>query len=269
MNDESQTVAAPYRTHNPAFEPNLHRAKIESAFVNNMSQKSAVWNILSTLVRLLTFRLTREEFQQFNYGHLAFGIAATLIVGIGRWWDDPRANMLQHLGLGSVAYIFLLAFLLWLIIWPLRPHNWSYRHVLTFVSLTSPPALLYAIPVERFTSLATARTLNVWFLAVVAVWRVALLIFYLRRYARLEVFSIVVATLLPITLIIVALTLLNLERAVFDIMGGLREGTANDRAYAVLVALSLFSMAFFVPLLICYIFLFVRASISRRGRELD
>jgi hypothetical protein len=229
--------------------------------VNKMSDEPTVSNPLGTVIRLLTFRLTREEFFQLDHRHLALGVALTWVVGIGRWWDDPRANVLQHSGVGSVVYILLLSLMLWLVIWPLRPQRWSYRHVLTFVSLTSPPALLYAIPVERFTSLETARTLNVWFLATVAAWRVALLFFYLRRHAGLPVFSIVVAALLPMTFIVVTLTVLNLERAVFDVMGGLRGGgTANDRAYGVLVALTLISMLLFVPLLLSYIFLWVRAS---------
>jgi hypothetical protein len=225
-----------------------------------MSEKVMALNIRSTVIRLLTFRITRDELLQFDHRHLAFGVACTWVVGIGRWWDDPRANLLQHLGIGSVVYILLLSLLLWLIIWPLKPHNWSYRHVLTFVSLTSPPALLYAIPVERFTSLGTARSLNVWFLAIVAAWRVALLFFYLGRHARLSAFSITVAALLPVTLIVVTLTMLNLERAVFDVMGGLRDGgTANDSAYGVLVALTFLSMLLFIPLVICYIFLSARS----------
>ncbi len=223
-----------------------------------MSEPLPSPSILSAVVRLLTFRMTREEFLHFNRRHLAFGIACTWVAGVGRWWDDPGANLLQHLGAGSVVYIFLLSLLLWLVVWPLKPRDWSYRHVLTFVALTSPPAILYAVPVERFTDLGTARTLNVWFLAIVAAWRVALLFFYLVRHARLSVFSVAVAALLPVTLIVVTLTLLNLERAVFDLMGGLREGgTANDSSYGVLVALTFLSMLLFVPLAICYIFLSV------------
>jgi hypothetical protein len=229
-----------------------------------MSEKLTGSNILSTVVRLLTFRISREEFLRFNYKHLAFGVACTWLVGIGRWWDDPRANLLQHSGVGSVVYIFLLSLLLWLVVWPLKPQGWSYRHVLTFVSLTSPPAILYAIPVERFATLETARTLNVWFLAIVATWRVALLVFYLSRHARLSPFSIAVAALLPIAFIVVTLTILNLERAVFNLMGGLRDGgTANDSAYGILFGLSMLSMILFIPLLICYIFLSVWSSMRK------
>jgi hypothetical protein len=119
---------------------------------------------------------------------------------------------------------------------------------------------LYAIPVERLTSLDDARKLNVLFLATVASWRVALLFFYLKRRARLSVFSIVVAALLPITLIVVTLTTLNLERAVFDVMGGFREpGTANDSAYGMLVLLTMLSSLLFIPLLISYVILIVGA----------
>jgi hypothetical protein len=223
-------------------------------------------NILSTVFRFLTFRLTREEFLLFDNKLLAFGLVSTWLVGVGRWWDDPGAKLFQHLGVGSVVYVFLLSLLLWLVVWPLRPRNWSYRHVLTFVSLTSPPALLYAIPVERLTSLETALTLNVWFLGLVATLRVALLVFYLRRHAGLTAFSIIVAALLPITLIIVTLTLLNLERVVFDVMGGLRGApSANDSAYGVLVMLTILSVVLFIPLLICYIFLWFRSFSIKRG----
>ena len=173
---------------------------------------------------------------------------------MGRWWDDPEAHLLQHLGLGSLLYVFVLAFLLWLLIKPLGPQDWSYQGVLTFVALTSPPALLYAIPVERFLDLDTARQINVWFLAFVAAWRVGLLAFYLRRLARLPWYSVIVATLLPLTVIVSVLTALNLERAVFDVMGGLREeGTAGDQAYGVLMGLTLLSVLLVGPLLLVYV----------------
>jgi hypothetical protein len=203
----------------------------------------------------LTFRASREELTDLGTADLVFGLLATWLVGVGRWWDDPEASLLQHLGIGSVLYVFVLALLLWLLVKPLGPQDWSYRGVLTFVSLTSPPALLYAIPVERFLDLDTARQINVWFLAFVAAWRVGLLAFYLRRLGRLPWYGVVVATLLPLTAIVSVLTALNLERAVFDVMSGLREeGTAGDEAYAVLVALTFLSMLLVIPLLLVYIF---------------
>lgn len=216
--------------------------------------------VLRTAARLLTFRLTGEEFGEFNYRHLLFGLLCTWLVGIGRWWDDGGARLLQQAGAGSVIYIFVLALLLWLVVLPLKPYGWKYAHVLPFVSLTAPPALLYAIPVEQLFTIETARFLNVWFLAIVASWRVALLFVYLKRHARLKPFAISVSALLPLTAIVVALTVLNLERAAFEAMGGLRgEPTAHDSAYSLLTLLTVLSVLLFIPLLLCYINLIVRA----------
>jgi hypothetical protein len=220
-------------------------------------------SVLEAAAKLLTFRLSREEFLQLNYKHLVFGLFCTWIVGMGRWWDDPNAGLLQHLGIGSLVYIFILAFILWLGIFLLKPKNWSYLHVLTFVSLTSPPAILYAIPVEKFLSLDKANAINLLFLIVVASWRVALLIYYLKWHAQLKPFAIVVSTMLPITAIVVTLTILNLERAAFVSMGGFRgEPTAHDSAYNLLSFLTLLSLLLFVPLFICYIVLVVKAEMS-------
>ena len=120
-------------------------------------------SIFSTVFKLLTFRLSQSEFLQLDGRHLAFGLACTWLVGIGRFWDHPNAKLFQYLGLGSVAYVFALSVFLWLIIWPLRPDNWSFLNLLTFITLVSPPALLYAIPVEQWFQLETAARINLWF----------------------------------------------------------------------------------------------------------
>ena len=186
---------------------------------------------------------------------LAVGLAFAWIAGIGRYWDNPRAELWQTLGLGSVAYVFALAFLLWLLILPLKPQRWSYRTVLIFVALTAPPAVLYAVPVERFLSLDAAQTTNAWFLAIVAAWRVALLVWFLRAFAQLSRFAVTIATLLPITLIIVALSALNLEHVVFNLMAGNRADTAtqNDAAYEVVLLLSIVSIFALLPLIAGYV----------------
>jgi len=198
--------------------------------------------------------------------YLAFGICFSWLCGIGRYWDNPRAELWQYLGLGSVAYIFSLALILWLLIYPLKPQHWSYKSVLLFVSMTSPPAILYAIPVERFMELGAAQTANVWFLAVVATWRVALLVRYLSTVAGLSGGAIVIATLLPLTLIVSSLTALNLEHVVFKIMAGLEdhEKSANDMAYGILFLITYFSVFTFPLLLVWYLVLIFKA---RRRRH--
>jgi hypothetical protein len=191
----------------------------------------------------------------FGKRELIIGLILTWLVGMGRYWDNPKAELLQRLGMGSVIYVFVLALLIWLIVLPLRRDSCKYFHVLTFVTLVSPPAILYAIPVERWTSLETARQINIWFLAIVATWRVILLFVFLKRFAGLNVFELIITALLPLTFIITALAALNLEHVVFDIMAGLSQtqGTANDSAYVVVLVLTYVSVIAFPFLLAGYL----------------
>ena len=221
---------------------------------------------IQTITRLLCFRATQNELATVGWRHLALGLLCTWLVGMGRYWDNPRVGLLQHLGVGSIVYVFVLSSFLWLMIWPLRPRNWIYFQVLTFISMVSPPAALYAIPVEKAFSLNTANEINVWLLAIVAAWRVALLIFFLRRVGQLGGFSTAIATLLPLSLIVVALAMLNLDQVVFDMMGGGGKRSANDGAYGVLFLLSMLSFLLFIPLLLCYLGLVIDRILARKYR---
>ena len=133
--------------------------------------------------------------------------------------------------------------------------------------MTSLPAVLYAIPVERFFPLAHAQLFNLAFLIVVASWRVGLLAYYMKVHVKLRVFEVLVATMLPLTAIVTALTILNLERAAFNSMGGFRgTPTPHDEAYDFLTILTFFSVLLFVPLLVGYIVLVALES-DRRDKE--
>ncbi len=214
--------------------------------------------IVKDTFRLLTFRIAREEILNFGWQHLVFGLICTWLVGIGRYWDNPRAEFLQHLGIGSVVYIFVLSLFLWLTVLPLKAKDWTYFKVLTFVSLVSPPAILYAIPVQNFFNLETANTINAVFLLFVAAWRVGLLFFFLRKFASLDGFSAISAALFPLAFIVAALTILNLDRVVFDLMAGIIEQTPNDAAYGILGWMTLFSVFAFPVILICYVVAIVK-----------
>lgn len=199
--------------------------------------------ILVDELRLLTFRAPSASIAANWKAYLAFGLFFTWLAGVGRYWDNPRAQLWQLSGIGSLAYVFVLSAILWVLLAPLRPANWSYRNVLVFVTLTSPPALLYALPVERFMPPVQAALANAWFLALVATWRVGLLGVFLRRVARLPWLQVVVATLLPLALIVVALAILNLEHVIFDLMAGIREEdkSSNDAAYSIVIGLAYLS----------------------------
>ena len=214
--------------------------------------------IVKDAFRLLTFRITREEILNFGWQHFVFGLIWTWLVGIGRYWDNPRADFLQHLGIGSIVYIFVLSLFLWLTVLPLKARDWTYFKVLTFVSLVSPPAILYAIPVQNFYDLETTNTINAIFLLIVAAWRVGLLLFFLRKFAVLDWFSSISAALFPLAFIVAALTILNLDRVVFDLMAGIINQTPNDAAYGILGWMTFFSIFAFPVILIGYIVAIVR-----------
>ena len=229
-----------------------------------MSSAGGELGIFEAQWRVLSFRFDGEDLSRLGGRHLAYGLLVTWGVGFGRYWDHPNPYPIQALGLGSLPVLLGLAVFLFLVLWPLRPKNWSFPNLLTFLSLTSLPAILYAIPVERFLSLHAARSANVWFLVCVALWRVALLGRYLTRRTDLTGGRLVPALLLPIALVIVTLTLLNLEQVIFNVMAGIREdeGSANDTAYGWLFFIS--TASFFVSplLLIAYGF-----SVWARWRE--
>lgn len=213
--------------------------------------------------------LFRREALSITYSgrHLAFGCLATLVAGAGRHWDNPRAEVFQNLGFVSLSVIIGLSLVLWLMTWPLGPDNWSFRRVLTFCSLTAPLAWLYAVPVERWMPLSSAQAINVWFLAVVALWRVALWWRFLDVSARLSSGVRLVACLLPLALVVTLLTLLNLDHVVFNIMAGndVSKATPHDGAFSVLFVITMFSVVAFPVLLIAWMVLIVRRRRQTKG----
>jgi hypothetical protein len=190
--------------------------------------------VVGTAVAFLFFKPVAPDVKRLGPLYLAIGLLFTWLAGVGRNWDNPRVDWWQHLGLASLAYVFVFAGLLWLVLWPLKPRNWRYFNVLVFVTLTAPPAFLYALP-GRFLAGDALSEAKAWLLALVAIWRVALLWRYLRGSAGLKGVALITALALPLTLVVTALVILNLDRAVFEIMGGVTAHTADDNAYLLLI----------------------------------
>jgi cellulose synthase/poly-beta-1,6-N-acetylglucosamine synthase-like glycosyltransferase len=197
--------------------------------------------VIRAQLSFLRFKGLPGDFAANRRMWLVWGLTVTWLAGVGRYWDHPKALWFQYAGLGSVAYVFVLALILFLLLAPLRPKHASYLNILIFVCLTSAPAILYAIPVERFLPLAAAQSANAWFLAIVAAWRVGLLFWFMRFVCRLPWLIVPIAALLPLAAIVVSLSLLNLEHVVFDLMAGIRSEDAgpNDIAYQVVAMLGI------------------------------
>jgi hypothetical protein len=220
---------------------------------------------MKTMLRVLAFRASASELRGLTHRHLLVGLVTTWVVGAGRWWEDPGAHVLQHLGLGSVVYVLVLAAFLWLVTWLVSPLTPPYVNVLTFVSMTALPALLYAIPVRTWFELAAAQQLRMWFLVIVAAWRVLLWARYLKVGVGLSGPATLVVTIFPLAFIVVALLQLNLDRVVFDLMGGVRpeDVTVNDSAYGALFVITAIALFSLIPLLPAYIVLATRGCRSR------
>ena len=189
-------------------------------------------------LRHLFFSLDKEGYASLNGGDLVWGLLVTWLVGMGRYWDHPSAKTLQYLGVGSLIYVLALTTFLFLLLWPLKIERLSFFRLLTCISLCSLPAALYAIPVEQFMAMEQARSANLYFLAIVAAWRVALIFRILARGFNMGLDKSVPVIALSMTLIVVTLTILNLEQAVFAFMGGTRQGTSSDSAYQFVITLS-------------------------------
>jgi len=54
------------------------------------------------VARLIFFRASQRDLIDLNHRHLTIGLVCTWLVGMGRYWDNPRVGLLQHLGVGSV-----------------------------------------------------------------------------------------------------------------------------------------------------------------------
>lgn len=179
--------------------------------------------VLKTAACFVFFRSSSDELAALGKYHLAVGLFLVWLAGIGRHWDDEKAGLLQSLGVGSLIYVFVLAAYLWLMIWPLRPRDWSYIRVLTAVCLTAPPAFLYAIPIERWLEIETSQVANLWALGIVALWRVALFVFFLMRGAQLNWWRSLSGVLFPLNMVVCVLGFLHqVATSIADGMAGTR-----------------------------------------------
>jgi hypothetical protein len=173
-------------------------------------------------LQILTLTATKEELLSLDTDALLWGLLMVWLAGIGRFWDDPTAELFQRSGLPSLIYIWVLALFLWIFILFLRPKNWSYLRLVTFISMTGMPAFLYAIPLEKMMNEYEAAEGNAMLLIIVACWRVLMLANYLIRVTGLNIFCVTVALLLPLMTIVNILVTTGTFAETFDAMSGTR-----------------------------------------------
>lgn len=223
---------------------------------------------IKTIFRILTFRAKREELAQNPLAVLAIAIVITWLVGIGRWWDDPRElPFFVRLGAGSVIYVFGLSLVLWIISWPLVAQKPNYLLVAAFVASTSLPGLVYAVPMEQWTDLNTASGYNVAALAFVSLYRVSLLFWFFARILQMSKGVAAVATLLPLAAITLTLSLLGHGARIMDIMGGFRDRMSKTDMEMWVAMLGCLSWVVGPILLIIYLGVAARVALERRSEK--
>lgn len=225
---------------------------------------------LHLIWRILTFTATEEELDKLGARHLIVGLPLVWLVGLGRWWDEPRdISILHRSGLGSIVYVLLLSTLLYLIAAPLARQRFDLFKMMAFVCFTAPPAALYALPVEMWMDRQSAVMANIAFLSIVSIYRVSLLIWFYLRGLDMDAWHGWIAGLLPIAGIAVGLTFAGFAEQMIEIMGGIREQSAATEAYVAVSMISCMSIWLAPVLLIAWGFAVARVAKEKREESGD
>lgn len=225
--------------------------------------------VLRDTWRLLTFRLTPQAYAALDLRHLYLGLLLCWLAGLGRFWAAAHVPWYGRLGLGSVIYPFVLAIPLTLLLRPFVERS-DYLRYVTLLALTAPVALIYAPLVPEICGTENASILRMFAMGIVSLWRVALLSWFCFELLGLRPGQATATVILLLSGIVVALTALNLERAVFAIMGAADARTMSDDSFAILILLSVLSILALPISLICYaVSAFAAVKLKNREREIE
>lgn len=219
----------------------------------NVETSLSFLGAIKTIWRVLTFRATYEELTRHSVMMCIIGMGITMAVGIGRYWDDPRQlEMGKVMGFGSLAYAFLFAFTLFLLLLPFG-RKIRYIDSLAFVTATAAPGIVYAMPIEVMVSDDLSYRYNLVALLFVSAYRVALFVWFLKKVCDLTIPQTVVTTLLPLSTIVAGLMISNRMVLILDVMGGFRGATEPTRIEETLQAIGSLALIFSPTMVALYI----------------
>jgi len=168
------------------------------------------WSLVVGLVLVFTAGVAR------NYDHLIFTIEA-------EWFIGPIIASLI-----SCSIVFLMMPR----VWKNRKSKFSFLSFLSVYWMTAPCAWIYAIPVEYYVDILTATVWNIYFLAIVAAWRVALMIRCLCILTDMRLIWAFLSIMIPAALVAWLGCLLK-GMSLIQIMGGVRSPSQEVLAEAV------------------------------------
>lgn len=212
-------------------------------------------SLLGIIFRVLRFRASREDLAKGGLPLVAVGMAITWLVGIGRWWDDPRTlEWYVRWGFGSLLYVGCLSLVLFALAAPLsrRASPDDFRVTLSFVTASALPGIVYAIPIELIAGPSAASAYNVAALIFVSLYRLALLYWFFYSVLGLPDQAWIL-TSLPVAAIVAVVSMMNMGPMVVDIMGGFRETMPKSEAESIVEALGCISFIVTPILIILYL----------------
>lgn len=184
-----------------------------------------------TLKSLMSFLLgNRQAIEQFAASPRAVfvGLLFVLSAGLAREYDgeylfaEPYHLLLPLVASLATSFVLYVMLSVTARCWRDSGHWWiGYARFLGLYWMTAPLAWLYAIPVERFLSAYDATAANLSLLAIVSLWRVALMIRVVSVVFRSNVLSAAMVVLFFADIIAIpAVAIVSL--ATVSIMGGIR-----------------------------------------------
>jgi hypothetical protein len=184
------------------------------------------------------------------------GLAFTILAAVARDYDGVYLIGQPYHLLIPLAASLGMATLLYGYIWFASSQHFriSYKLCLTYFWLMAPMAWIYAIPVERWMSALDAARTNLWFLAIVAMWRVLLITRVIAVRQGISFFRTLINVLFVATSVIVVATI-AVPKPVFSIMGGVRLSPAENLKLGVAGATIFFGAILWVVLGICLLFM--------------
>jgi hypothetical protein len=181
------------------------------------------------------------------------GLAFTILAAVARDYDGVYLigqpyHLLVPLA-ASVSMATVLYGFLWFSSWPSR-FRISYKLFLTYFWLMAPMAWIYAIPVERMMSAVDAARANLWFLAIVALWRVLLITRVVAVRQHISFIKTLIKVLFVATTIVIV-AIFAMPKPVFSIMGGVRLNEQDQLILNVSFATLFFGSILWIVLAIC------------------
>jgi hypothetical protein len=148
---------------------------------------------------------------------------------IGAEWAQYLLPVGASLGVGLLLFFLIFGVAALRGLRGVRPFS-AFISFQSLIWMTAPLAWLYAVPYERFLSPADATAANLWTLAVVSAWRVALV----TRFASV-LLAVGAWRIIPLVMVVanaVAFFLIQLTPVpIIDVMGGI-ERTASEAVIA-------------------------------------